>query len=111
MAVALMYNPADLTALQTTLQATATEVSGADRTLCNRILSAIGDPNTLPLVPAQYQDAVGDIRLIVLSYGGATRQGFLDAMLRWFTANPGARGWLRSIWKDARTSAVDPWTG
>lgn len=111
MAVALMYNMSDLTALQTTLQTTATALSGADRTLCNRILTAIGDPNTLPLAPAPYQDDAADIRLIVLSYGGATRQGFLDAMLRWFTANPSARGWLRTIWKDARTSAVDPWTG
>jgi hypothetical protein len=111
MTVALFYNPVDLNGLLATLQATAPTLSGTQRTACNRIITAIGDPALLPLAPAQYQDDIGNVLLIVLNYSGASRQEFRDAIIQWFDANPGARGWLRAIWKDCRTTAVDPWTG
>jgi hypothetical protein len=109
MAVALFYNLEDLTNLQTTLTAVAAQVSGADRTLANRMLTAIGTPSAAPIAPIQYQQNDPDTRVIVLSYSGATKTAFLDAILKWFNQNPTAWEWLRAIWKDARTSAVEPW--
>jgi hypothetical protein len=109
LAVALLLNVADLTTLQASLNTVVAEVGGADRTAANRILTAIGIPNQQPVAPVERQQGDPDTRVIVLNYSGATRQQFLDLIIKFFNQNPTGREWLRAIWKDARTSAVEPW--
>lgn len=111
MAVALLYDLADLTPLVASLQAAVGATSGTDRTALNRILTAVGTPAALPLAPAQYQPGDGDVRVIVLPAQSGTKQQVLDILDRGWKAAPVTAAFLRSVWKDARSSAVDPWVG
>ncbi len=109
MALAIFYNLEDLTALRDTLQGLVNQVSGADRTYVNRVLTAIGTPSAAPVAPLQYQQGDSDTRIIVLSFSGATKISWLDQLAKFIAANLSGREWLRAIWKDSRTSAVEPW--
>lgn len=93
------------------LQAAAAGTSGADRTALNRILTAIGTPSALPLAPARYQEPEGDVRVIVLPSQAGTKADVLALLDRGWRVAPVTTGFLRAIWKDARSSAVDPWIG
>jgi hypothetical protein len=111
MAVALLYDLADLVPMVEALQAAVAVTSGTDRTALNRILTAIGTPSALPLAPPQYQEGDGDVRVIVLPTQIGTKQQLLDLLDRSWKVAPVTAAFLHAIWKDARSSAVDPWVG
>jgi hypothetical protein len=108
MAVGLLYNVSDLTALITAINAVLPNVSGQDRTALNRVLTTIGVPVNLPIAPVQYQQGDLDTRVIVLPSQSGTKQNVLDLINRAFIARTDLY-FLNAIWKDLRTSAIDPW--
>lgn len=110
MAVALLLNLNDLIAFNASLDTAIASSSGADRTALNRIKSVIGTPASLPLASAQYQQGDGDVRVILLSSQSGTKAQVLDLLDRSWKLGQTIQ-FLRAIWKDARTSAVDPWVG
>lgn len=93
------------------LDAAIATASGADRTALNRIRTAIGTPANLPLAPERYQAGDGDVRAIVLPSQAGTKADVLALLDRGWRMAPATTAFLRAIWKDARTSAADPWTG
>ncbi len=111
MATALLLNTTDLAATVAALTAAINGTSGADRTALTRIRTAIGTPANLPLAPARYQEPEGDVRVIVLPSQAGTKADVLAILDKGWRVAPGTTGFLKAIWKDARSSAVDPWTG
>ena len=110
MAVAIFYNTADLIALKAAAETAIPLLTGSDRTLMNRIVTALVNIPALPIAPVQYQQGDPDTRIIVISAGGTTKTGLLDLFERRWTISPQTE-FLRAIWKDMRTSAIDPWLG
>jgi hypothetical protein len=107
MAVALLYNLTDLTALANAVQLGITAATGADKTQFQRIATAIGTPSAAPIAPVNRQQGDPDTRLITLTYSGVTKSGVTALFAKFAPTIPE----LRPYNKDAKSSAVDNWTG
>lgn len=110
MAVGLLYNRSDIAKLVAALEAALPALSGADRTAANRVLTALANPDALPIAPVQFQQGDPDTRVIVLPSQSGDRTAVRGLFQRMFAARSDLH-FLQAIWKDIRTSAVDPWVG
>lgn len=110
MAVALFYNTVDLPAFKAAVEAAAQAAKGTDRTNLNRINAALGpDVHALPhAIPARQQNDP-DTRRVLLPENAGDLIAVLALLERSWTLAPPATDFLRAIWKDAQTSALDPY--
>lgn len=108
MAVALLYNSADIASFKAAVDAAVPLLSGGDRTAMTRLQTALANSQAFPVAPVEYQQGDADTRIAVWSFTGATKANIMDLLQRRYTLSP-ATEFLRGIWKDMRTTAIDPW--
>jgi hypothetical protein len=110
MSVGLFYNTVDLPAFKSAIQAAAQVARGTDRTNLNRINAAIGpDVHALPNAHASRQQNDPDTRRVVLPEQCGDLTAVLALLERSWSLDPPATDFLLAIWKDAQTSAIDPY--
>lgn len=108
MAFAFFYNTADLAMLQTQLQAAVGSLSGNDRTLVNRLITALTNYQNAPKADVSRQQNDADTRVVTINASGLTKVATHDLLARVYAAVPSAVH-LQAIAKDMVSTAVEPW--
>lgn len=105
--MALLYNTVDLPLILAAVQAGRTAASGADRTQFTNIQNALNGWQNAPVAPEARQQGDPDTRVIVLSYSGVSKANVIALFNKYVNSVPSLRPYL----KDAKSSAIDNWTG
>lgn len=115
MAFGLLYNQQDLSDMVTQAQATVSRLPASDRSLFNAVWNGgLSTWQTAPDAPARYQEGDTPVKAVVVnatSQGKAvTKEQFAQLLERLAAANVDA-GFLYSVARDVRNTAVEPWVG